>query len=53
MNMVNIKINNVSLQVPSDITILEAAKYANIEIPTLCYMKGLCEIGACRICLQK
>ncbi|MCL2424968.1 MAG: NADH-dependent [FeFe] hydrogenase, group A6 [Oscillospiraceae bacterium] len=53
MNMVNIKINNVSLQVPSDITILEAAKYANIEIPTLCYMKGLCEIGACRVCLAE
>ncbi|MDR2570613.1 MAG: [FeFe] hydrogenase, group A [Oscillospiraceae bacterium] len=51
MEMVNIKINNISLQVPKDITILDAAKYANVEIPTLCYMKGLCEIGACRICL--
>ena len=53
MDMVNIKINNVSLQVPDGITILEAAKYANIMIPTLCYMKGLCEIGACRICLAE
>jgi len=53
MDKVNIKINNVSLQVPGDLTILEAAKYANIEIPTLCYMKGLCEIGACRICLAE
>jgi len=52
-DMVNIKINNVSLQVPNGITLLEAAKYANIEIPTLCYMKGLCEIGACRICLAE
>ena len=51
MDMVNIKINNVSLQVPAGITILEAAKYANIEIPTLCYLKGLSAIGACRICL--
>jgi len=51
--MVNIKINNVSLQVPENLTILEAAKYANIDIPTLCYMKGLCEIGACRICLAE
>ena len=51
MDMVNIKINNVSLQVPGDITVLEAARQANIEIPTLCYMKGLCEIGACRMCL--
>jgi len=53
MDMVNVKINNVSLQVPAGISVLEAAKYANIEIPTLCYMKGLCEIGACRICLAE
>jgi len=53
MDMVNIKINNVSLQVPSGTTLLEAAKLANVEIPTLCYMKGLCEIGACRICLAE
>jgi len=53
MDKVNIKINNISLQVPGDITIIEAAKYANIEIPTLCYMKGLCEIGACRVCLAE
>jgi len=53
MDKVNIKINNISLQVPSGITLLEAAKYANIEIPTLCYMKGLCEIGACRVCLAE
>ena len=52
-NTVNIMINNVSLQVPEGITVLEAAKFANIEIPTLCYMKGLCEIGACRICLAE
>ena len=53
MDMVNIKINNVSLQVPNGTTLLEAAKLANVEIPTLCYMKGLCEIGACRICLAE
>jgi len=53
MDKVNITINNVSLQVPAGITVLEAAKYANIEIPTLCYMKGLCEIGACRVCLSE
>lgn len=31
-------------------TILDAAKAANISIPTLCYFKGLCDIGACRVC---
>ena len=49
--MVNIKINNMPLRVPSDITILDAAKSANIDIPTLCYLKGLSEAGSCRICL--
>ncbi len=51
MEMVNIKINNMPLSVPSGITILEAARYAGIEIPTLCYLKELNEIGACRICM--
>lgn len=51
MEMVNIKINNMPLSVPGGITILEAARYAGIEIPTLCYLKELNEIGACRICM--
>ena len=51
MDMIKMKINNIPVEVPGGITILEAAKYANIEIPTLCYLKGLNEIGACRICL--
>ncbi|WP_130863302.1 NADH-dependent [FeFe] hydrogenase, group A6 [Bacilliculturomica massiliensis] len=51
MNLVNIKINGMSLRVPEGITILEAAKYANIEIPTLCYLKDINKLGACRICL--
>jgi len=51
MDMVNIKINNIPVQVPAGITILEAAKAASVEIPTLCYLKGLNEAGACRICV--
>ncbi len=51
MNMVNIKINNMPLSVPGGISILEAARYAGIEIPTLCYLKEMNEIGACRICM--
>ncbi|MBP9988268.1 MAG: [FeFe] hydrogenase, group A [Ruminococcus sp.] len=51
MEMVNIKINGTPLSVPSGITILEAARYAGIEIPTLCYLKEINEIGACRICM--
>lgn len=49
--MVNITINGVSLSVPENSTILQAAKSAGIEIPTLCFLKEYNEIGACRICL--
>lgn len=51
MEMVNIKINNMPLSVPKGISILEAARTAGIEIPTLCYLKKINEIGACRICM--
>ena len=51
MDMIKVKINNVEYSVPAGITVLEAAKYAGIEIPTLCYLKDINEIGACRICL--
>ncbi len=49
--MVNITIDGQQLQVPSTYTILEAAKNANIDIPTLCYLKDINEIGACRMCV--
>lgn len=49
--MVNIKINNRPYTVPKGSTILEAARYAGIEIPTLCYLKDINQIGACRICM--
>ena len=51
MEMVNIKINNMPLSVPKGISILEAARMAGIEIPTLCYPQKINEIGACRICM--
>ena len=50
-NMVNIKINNREYAVPANSTVLEAARYAGIDIPTLCYLKDINEIGACRLCL--
>ena len=49
--MLNIKINGKELQVPYGTTVLEAARMANINIPTLCYLKDINEIGACRLCL--
>ena len=51
MNMVNLKINGMPLSVPAGSTILEAARFAGIHIPTLCYLKEINEIGACRICV--
>ena len=51
MDMVNITIDGMKVQVPAGSTVLEAAKLANIKIPTLCYLKGINEIGACRICV--
>lgn len=49
--MVNLKINGMPLSVPAGSTILEAARFAGIHIPTLCYLKEINEIGACRICV--
>ena len=51
MEQVNVKINGVSYEVPADSTILEAARYAGIDIPTLCYLKDVNQIGACRMCM--
>ena len=51
MENVTIKINGVEVSAPAGSTILEAARYAGIEIPTLCYLKDINEIGACRMCV--
>ncbi|NLK75379.1 MAG: 2Fe-2S iron-sulfur cluster binding domain-containing protein [Clostridiales bacterium] len=51
METVNIKINGISIEAPKGSTILEAAKLAHIDIPTLCFLKEINEIGACRICV--
>ena len=49
--MVNIKIDGVDIAVKEDSTILEAARIANIDIPTLCYLKEINEVGDCRMCI--
>lgn len=49
--MVNLKINNIPVSVPEGTTILEAARSVGIRIPTLCYLKDINAIGACRICV--
>ena len=49
--MVNITIDGKNLSVAEGVTILDAAKSAGINIPTLCYYKGLNDVGACRVCV--
>ena len=51
MAMLNVTIDGVKVQVPAGTTVLEAARQANIHIPTLCFLKDINEIGACRMCV--
>jgi len=48
---VTLTINGVEVQAPKDYTILKAAREIGIHIPTLCYLEGVNEIGACRVCV--
>ena len=49
--MVTLTIDGRTVSVPEGTTILEAAQTLRISIPTLCYLKDIIEIGACRICM--
>ncbi|MBN2796423.1 MAG: iron hydrogenase small subunit [Clostridia bacterium] len=51
MKVVKVTINNTVVEVPESYTVLEAAREAGFDIPTLCYMKEINEVGACRVCL--
>ena len=51
MDMINVIIDGKEYSVRKGATILEACKSVGIEIPTLCYLKEINEIGACRICV--
>ena len=50
-NMVKLTIDNCEVVVPEHTTILDAAKSVSIQIPTLCYLRDLNEIGGCRVCV--
>ncbi|MBR6872810.1 MAG: [Ruminococcus sp.] len=49
--MVHLKVNGIDVEVPAGSTILQAAKAANIDIPSLCYLKDINCIGSCRVCV--
>ncbi len=51
MDTVKLKINGIEVECPANSTILEAARQAGIEIPTLCYLKEINAIGSCRMCV--
>lgn len=51
LNMVKLTIDNCEVVVPEHTTILDAAKSVGIQIPTLCYLRNLNEIGGCRVCV--
>jgi len=51
MNTVKITINNRQYEVPSNYTILDACRAAQIDVPTLCFLKDINETGACRMCV--
>ena len=50
-DMINLTIDGVQVSVPAGSTVLEAARQAHIHIPTLCYLKDVNKIGACRVCV--
>ena len=49
--IVHLTIDGVEVEATSNMTILEAARKANIDIPTLCFLKDINEFGDCRMCL--
>ncbi len=51
--MINLKIDNKDVRVPEGTTILEAARKVNIDIPTLCFLKEINEVGDCRMCITE
>ncbi len=51
MNTVKVKVNGILVEVPQGSTVLDAATAAGVRIPTLCYLKDINAIGACRMCL--
>jgi len=53
MSTVKVKVNGIEVECPSNATVLEAAHLAGVEIPTLCYLKDINAIGACRMCVTE
>ena len=50
-DIITLEIDGIEVKVPRNTTILEAAKQAGIDIPTLCFLKDINEVGDCRMCI--
>ncbi len=51
MSKINITVNNKAYEVDGGVTILKALNSVNVHVPTLCYLKDINEVGACRMCM--
>ena len=51
VNMVHLTIDGMAVTVPGGTSILEAARSVGINVPSLCYLKDINEIAACRVCV--
>ena len=51
--MIKLTIDEIPVEVEEGTTILEAARKLNIDIPTLCFLKDINEVGDCRMCIVK
>ena len=49
--LINLTIDGIDVKVKAGTTILDAAKQAGIDIPTLCFLKDINEVGDCRMCI--
>ena len=49
--LITLTIDNIEVKVPEGTTILQAARKVGIDIPTLCFLKGINEVGDCRMCI--
>ena len=52
-NLVTLTIDGIEVKVKAGTTILQAARQAGIDIPTLCFLKDINEVGDCRMCIVK
>ena len=49
--LIKLTIDDKEVKVKKGTTILEAARQAEVDIPTLCFLKDINEVGDCRMCI--